>query len=269
MSVDNRALGLQVILCLVLIFFSDGFIKGYQLSKVKVQSTDNQPSSVIRRNILHSEAISNRPSSSLLAKQPAEPAFQEQQNNIDAAAQKNRDRNQNINRPVAPKKLGSRSEKSNFVVNGDETKVRRDLEILQLRDQVERDATGNTVLRWGDSDQGSFISKLNHMLSENKLRNFVASLKSLAMGEGGLNFNLVELIKVLNKVVISDLDSSMTSDMVWSLGKLNFVVQNYDHKSVLVALMDRFCEHEEMTPREVTTSLVSTVTKEVTSFCSL
>lgn len=253
MTVDNRTPRLQVILYLASIFFADGYIKGFQLNKVKVQLTDTQPSSVIRRNILHSEAISNRPSSTLLAKLPAVPASQEQQHSFDAEEKLN-----NANRPLPPKKLGSRSEKSNFVVNGDETKVRRDLEILQMQDQVPRQSQGGTlVIKGAAYDQSTYLSILSQLLAEKKIRNFAAALKSLAMGEGSVNINLIELAKVLDNIVMKDLDASATSDIVWSLGKMNFVVQNYDHKNVLVALMNRFCQLKHLSPREVTTSLVS------------
>ena len=254
MTVDNRTPGLQVVLGLALIFFADGYIKGFQLNKVKVQLTDTQPSSVIRRNILHSEAISNRPSITLLAKLPTQPASQEQQNNVDAVR---RDKKEFNDRPLPPKKLGSRSEKSNFVVNGDETKVRRDLEILQMQDQVIRQSSDALVIKGASYEPGTYLSKLSQQLAEKKMRHFSVSLKSLAMGEGSAKIDLIELTKVLDTIVMKDLDSSMTSDIVWSLGKLNFVVQNYDHKNILIALMNRFCQFKHMSPREVTTSLVS------------
>jgi hypothetical protein len=71
----RRRIRMRLTLCLAFFLSCDGFY-GSQMSKVSIQN-DN-PSRFIRGNILHSETISNRPSSSLQAKLPEVPSFQEQ-----------------------------------------------------------------------------------------------------------------------------------------------------------------------------------------------
>ena len=253
MSRDHRALGLQLTLYLVLSIVSDGFIQGFQLNKVKIQLTDTISSSLIRRNILHSETISNRPSSSLLAKQPAEPAFQEQEGEVEKPLQKGRVKYQSAAQKGTQRKSSEKDARSSIAPNNDDEKEKDN---VQQQDQNTRQLNSHSSNRQPPGDFEKFLYKLQTALTEGKLRVFVKILKSLAM-EGLATMNLNELIPVLEGINVSELDSSMTSDIIWSLGKLNFVVQNLEHKNLLYALMNRFCEHEEMTPREVTTSLVS------------
>ena len=252
MSRDYGALGLQLTLCLVLSIVSDGFIQGFQLNKVKIQLTDTISSSLIRRNILHSETISNRPSSSLLAKQPAEPAFQEQEGEVEKPLQKSRAKYQTAVQKGSQRKPSEKDVRTSVTVNNDDEKVKDN---VHQQDQNARQPSSHSSSQQPSGDFSKFLHKLQIALDEGKLRVFVKILKSLAM-EGLANMNLGELILVLEGINVSELDSSMTSDIIWSLGKLNFVVQNVEHKNLLYALMNRFCEHEEMSPREVTTSLV-------------
>ena len=252
MGRDYRALGLQLTLYLVLSIVNDGFIQGFQLNKVKIQLTDTISSSLIRRNILHSETISNRPSSSLLAKQPAEPAFQEQESEVEKQLQKSRVKSQNVAQKGTPRKPSDKDARNSVTVNNDDEKVKDN---AHQQDQSARQFSSHSSNRQPSGDFEKFLIKLQIALDEGKLRAFVKILKSLAM-EGLANMNLSELIPVLEGINVTELDSSMTSDIIWSLGKLNFVVQNLEHKNLLYALMNRFCEHEEMSPREVTTSLV-------------
>lgn len=252
MSRDYRALGLQLTLYLVLSIVNDGFIQGFQLNKVKIQLTDTISSSSIRRNILHSETISNRPSSSLLAKQPAEPAFQEQESEVEKQLQKSRVKSQNVAQRGTPRKPSDKDARNSVTVNNDDEKVKDN---VYQQDQSASQFSSHSSNRQPSGDFEKFLIKLQIALDEGKLRAFVKILKSLAM-EGLANMNLSELIPVLEGINVTELDSSMTSDIIWSLGKLNFVVQNLEHKNLLHALMNRFCEHEEMSPREVTTSLV-------------
>jgi hypothetical protein len=254
MSTDSRSQGLRLTICLGLFLFCDGFIHGSQMCKVKVQLTDTLPSSLIRRNTLHSETISNRPSSSLLAKQPAEPAFQEQKDD-ESFVQKNRVKSQNVIHKGTPRKAIERNVKSNSISDGNDDKVKRDLENLQHQDQLARQNNMSNERTDLSDEIGTFLVRLQQSLSDGKLKSFVKILKSLAM-EGGNNDCLPQLVPLLEKIVVADLDSSMTADLIWSLGKLNMIVQNYEHKNVLMTLMNRFCEHEELSPREVTTSLV-------------
>ena len=251
---DNQS-QVRLTVCLGLLLLCDGFIHCSQMCKVRVQLTD-LPSSHIRRNTLHSETISNRPSSSLLAKQPAEPAFQEQKYD-DVPKKENRVKSQNIIQKGVPRgKAIERNVNSNSVEANDD-KVKRDLENLQIQDQMKQNSMKNVRSDLPD-DINNFLSRLQQALNDGKLKMFVKILKSLAM-EGGNNVNndcLPQLLPLLEKVVVKDLDSSMTADLIWSLGKLNLIVQNYDHKNILMTLMNRFCEHEELSPREVTTSLV-------------
>lgn len=252
MSSESYSQSLRLTVCLSLILACGGFIHGSQMSKVKIQLTDTLPSSLIRRNILHSETISNRISSSLLAKQPAEPAFQEAINEEDSP--KNRVKSQNVIQKGSPRtKTVERDLKNSSEKNDD--KVKRDLEILQQKDQVAKQANQRSGSSSLPDDINNFLARLEAALDDGRLRVFVKILKSLAM-ESSNNDCLSQLIPLLEKIHVADLDSSMTADLIWSLGKLNLIVQNKEHKNVLSTLMNRFCEHEELSPREVTTSLV-------------
>lgn len=230
----NRHLGLQLTLCLAFCLFSDGFIHGFQMNRVKIQLTDTIPSSLVRRNILHSETTSNRQSSSLLAKLPAEPAFQEL-NNADKFKSPQR-------------KKGETGKLAGSVAEGVEEKFKNS--------NTERAFKNGDNMRKSIGDPQTYMIKLRQALESNKLRTFVKVLKSLAMENFGV-FSLTELTDMFELVKLSELDSSMTADVIWSLGKLNFMVTNSEHKTILMSLMNRFCEQSVMTPREVTTSLVS------------
>ena len=253
MSSESHSLSLRLTVCLTVLLVCDSFIHGSQISKIRTQLTDAVPSNLLRRNILHSETISNRPSSSLLAKQPAEPAFQEITDEEDS--QKNRIKSQNvIQKGLSRTKTVERDVKNSTEKNDD--KVKRDLEILQQKDQVAKQANQRSESSSLPDDINKFLARLQSALDDGKLRVFVKILKSLAM-ESSNNDCLSQLVPLLEKIHVADLDSSMTADLIWSLGKLNLIVQNKEHKNVLSTLMNRFCEHEELSPREVTTSLVS------------
>ena len=204
------------------------------MNRVKIQLTDTIPSSLVRRNILHSETTSNRQSSSLLAKLPAEPAFQEL-NNADKFKSPQR-------------KKGETGKLAGSVAEGVEEKFKNS--------NTERAFKNGDNMRKSIGDPQTYMIKLRQALESNKLRTFVKVLKSLAMENFGV-FSLTELTDMFELVKLSELDSSMTADVIWSLGKLNFMVTNSEHKTILMSLMNRFCEQSVMTPREVTTSLVS------------
>jgi hypothetical protein len=239
MGPDNRQVGLQLTLCLAFCLFSDGFIHGFQMSRVKIQLTDTIPSSLVRRNILHSETTSSRQSSSLLAKLPAEPAFQEL-NNADKFKSPQR-------KKVETGKL------TGSVAEGVEEKAKSSNSFSPGNVKVNKN---NDHMRKSIGDPQTYMIKLRQALESNKLRTFVKVLKSLAMENFGV-ISLTELTDMFELVKVSELDSSMTADVIWSLGKLNFMVVNSEHKTILTSLMNRFCEQSVMTPREVTTSLVS------------
>jgi hypothetical protein len=218
---NDRVTGMRFILCFVFLIYCDGLIRSSQMSKTSVQIIEI---SFIRKNPLHSETISNRPSSSL------------------PASNQNGERNSVLRND------------DHSVSEGNNVKVRRDLETLQQQDQNKQHKSRN-VRHESPTDKNMFIDRLQQALDENKLRSFAKILKSLAM-EGGNSDCLSQLVPLLEKVIIKDLDSTETSDFIWALGKLNLVVQNSVHKPILTNLMNRFCEHEEMSSREVTTSLV-------------
>lgn len=234
-------------LCLAFCLFSDGFIHGFQMNKVKIQLTDTTPSSLIRRNILHSETTSNRQSSSLLAKLPTEPAFQELNSADDSTSQKNK---------VKSRKRSENGGAKSNAAEGVEDKAK--LSNTNSPGNSRGGNSRNEQHRRQSNDLQTFLMKLEQAVDSDKLRMFVKVLKSLAMENlYNINIGMPELIALLEEVKVSNLDSSMTSDMIWSLGKLNFVVVNSEHKPILMKLMNRFCEHSFMSPREVTTSLVS------------
>lgn len=239
MGQDNRQIRLQVTLCLAFCLLSDGFIHGFQMNRVKIQLTDTIPSSLVRRNILHSETTSNRQSSSLLAKLPAEPAFQEL-NNADKFKSPQR-------KKVETGKL------TGSVAEGVEEKAKNSNSLSPGNVKINKN---NDHMRKSIGDPQTYMIKLRQALESGKLRTFVKVLKSLAMENFGI-ISLTELTDMFDLVKVSELDSSMTADVIWSLGKLNFMVVNSEHKSILTSLLNRFCEQSVMTPREVTTSLVS------------
>ena len=255
MSRDTRSRSLQLTLCLGLFLLCDGFIHGSQMSKVKVQLTDTISSSLIRRNILHSETISNRPSSSLQAKQPLEPASQEQSNEEEVPVVKQRVKNQNVIQKGAPRKAFERNVKNVFKTEANDERDQLDPETALHGDQFTKPSNTHSIRSELPQDINNFLDRLQQALDDGKLKFFVKILKSLAM-EGGNNDCLAQLVPLVEKLPLAELDSAMTADLIWSLGKLNLVVQNSDHKNLLMSLLNRFCEHEEMTPREVTTSLV-------------
>ena len=100
-----------------------------------------------------------------------------------------------------------------------------------------------------------YMDKLISASDERDWWKFVKSLKSLAMEPNNAQC-IPQLIPLLDRVEVKKLDGSLTADLVWSLGRLNFAVTHSEQKPLLMSLMYRFCELEEMSSREVTTSLV-------------
>jgi hypothetical protein len=170
--------------------------------------------------------------------------------------QKNRTKNQNVlpNRQISPRNPRISAE-ANAINGGNEEKVRRDLESLKQRDEAQ--ANRSVRSKQLPDYLTEYIVKLEEALRTEGLKSFVKTLKSLAMLTNNNNDCIPPLLPLLMKIEVKELDSSMTADLIWSLGKLNLIVQNYDHKAILTSLMNRFGEHESLTPREVTTSLVS------------
>lgn len=100
-----------------------------------------------------------------------------------------------------------------------------------------------------------YMEKLVSATDEKDARKFVKSLKSLAMEQNNAHC-VPKLVPMLDAIVIKDLDGSLTADLIWSLGRLNFAVTQSEQKPLLMNLMGRFCELDDLTSREVTTSLV-------------
>ena len=100
-----------------------------------------------------------------------------------------------------------------------------------------------------------YMEKLVSAAEEGDWWKFVKSLKSLAMEPNNAQC-LPQLTPLLDRIEVKKLDGSLTADLVWSLGRLNFAVTHSEQKPLLMSLMYRFCELEEMSSREVTTSLV-------------
>jgi hypothetical protein len=100
-----------------------------------------------------------------------------------------------------------------------------------------------------------YMDRLVAAMEQKDSRTFVKSLKSLAMEPNNAHCVPI-LVPMLDSIVIKDLDGSLTADLIWSLGRLNFAVSHSDQKPLLMSLMGRFCELEDLSSREVTTSLV-------------
>ena len=100
-----------------------------------------------------------------------------------------------------------------------------------------------------------YMEKLVSAAGEGDWWKFVKSLKSLAMEPNNAQC-IPQLVPLLDRIDVKKLDGSLTADLVWSLGRLNFAVTHSEQKPLLMSLMYRFCELEEMSSREVTTSLV-------------
>lgn len=319
---------------LLCVCYCHGFIKSIQINKLSVQFTD-APSSFIRRNILHSEIISNRPLISLRAKQPAVTA-----NNANTNQEEKKEDSSTIPKTKKVRKNpvkkdtsndGSRrndnnnnegSDISNAIVTNDDTITITDGKLMGVSDDLYTQKLINSDTNIPNNDinknnnikinrnnikinnkndlddkkdyentkavnhnKASFNGTYNNyntnkngigyftqdkymiMLEEcieNNDKEFSYVLKALA--NLGLNVKIPDgnipqrLIGLINKLDLNSLDSRTFSELVWCLGKLNFGLNNYDQKSLLYKLLDRFCELKEMSSREVTTSLVRSTT---------
>ena len=111
----------------------------------------------------------------------------------------------------------------------------------------------------GPENKQVWLTKVQQLLSVHNYEIFVKTVKTLAYSSGGLEPSSGgksamdvsnELLPMINSA-LPKLDAAMISDLLWSLGRLGFRLAKVEHRSTTMRLLQRLCESENPSPRQV------------------